>query len=235
MTKRYWRSDIDYAERKKIVWRKLRAEGFNVKQKDAIALAKFLGRYPSDLRIDPKSIAGLARASGLKEVTVRSRINKLGWTKEDAISIRPRPRDCITPDIARANGLNPETIRQRLNKGWTREQALTTPSQKYNSVEQQALNAGVPPSTVRYRLKKGLTLKQALMTPKDSLRIRPNSIQQLALAAGINRCTVRDRIKSGWSLKRALSTPPIKQESNHAKNHHRNIRNRNNIHASPGA
>jgi len=73
---------LDFRARRKILWSLLRNIGIEVEKRDAIATAKFLGLLPSNIRIDPYSQAGRARAVDLNVGTLRGRLRQ-GWTEEE--------------------------------------------------------------------------------------------------------------------------------------------------------
>lgn len=88
----------------------------------------------------PDTLAGHARRAGLDHVLVWLRINKLGWTAEEALAFNPHQgpqrhaaritykgvKDTL-PNHARRVGLMPNVVRMRIKKyGWSIEDALAT-------------------------------------------------------------------------------------------------------------
>lgn len=99
-------------------------------QKDNTRIAKLLTFQGKTM-----SIGKWARALGVSDQTLRSRIGKLGWSVEEALSTPAdeQPQTLITlrgetkplSEWCRIAGLNCATVRARLSSGWTVERALT--------------------------------------------------------------------------------------------------------------
>lgn len=71
-----------------------------------------------------------AKDNGISDNLFYRRINKLGWTPERASIEPPKAsgrRKCPYVQQAKDNGIKLKTYYNRLSRGWTREEASTTP------------------------------------------------------------------------------------------------------------
>lgn len=76
----------------------------------------------------------LAKKNGIKKDTFKARTNRYGWTLKDAATIKPsyangNPRrpDADWQELAVKNGIHRVTYSERIKRGWTTEEAATTP------------------------------------------------------------------------------------------------------------
>ncbi len=128
------------------------------------------------------------------------------------------PRD-YWRKLAERNGLKYRTYWMRLQRGWTPEQAATTPTLHKatrkpdpNSTTQKLKAAGLHPRTVNdYRRNHpDTTLTDDEIIAFAVERRNQKSMAQRCREAGLHTDTVWARIhRQGWSVEEALSTPPM--------------------------
>lgn len=119
---------------------------------------------------------------------------------------------------ARRAGLKPDTVYNRLRRGWSKEDALSTPwtppaltlaranQKRYlNSVSAKARAAGLNPSTALSRIRSGWP-EERVFVPVP-VPLTPSRAER-ARNAGLNPQTVKMRItKLGWNESDALTVP----------------------------
>ena len=146
------------------------------------------------------SLNAAARAYGIPEYSVHQRIERYGWTLEQALGIEPPPKKDIKrksisvgpetfPNLraaARSHGINEGTVRSRLALGWTVEQAF------------------------------GLETAPNLRAKQKGVQVEIDGHQydnlgQLAASMGISNGKIGRRLRAGWTLKQAIDREPPPQ------------------------
>lgn len=116
----------------------------------------------------------LAEENGIKVRTFRSRVNRLGWTPEEAAKLPLHKRNrkgeyAKWEKKAEQNGINPRTYKGRVTQyGWSPERAATQPIQRRDDIEwiKQAKKNGISRQTYTYRVDDLFwDPEQAAMTP----------------------------------------------------------------------
>lgn len=81
-----------------------------------------------------KDIVKWAEEKGIDGQTIRARLDQLGWSKKDALSVAPgllqltyQGETLTVEQWARKLRMPITTLRSRLNRGWDVERALSTP------------------------------------------------------------------------------------------------------------
>jgi hypothetical protein len=168
------------------------------------------------------SLHGLAQHFGLVTFqTARYRINKLGWTVEQAVTAPPASaseRGTISSVRRKERGIEPKgadlefrgvraslkklveqfspcdyyTVRARRQRDWPLEAALMTPPQETNT-----------PSRWSKKNVARVDTPLHVVLPRGELR-------KLAAQAGVKWTTLYSRLRGGWSLERAVSTPVVR-------------------------
>jgi hypothetical protein len=132
---------------------------------------------------------------GLKLPTVAGRLNRYGWSIEQAFEIDVAPKTVReikikinkqnfqrASDAARHYGIKPYVLTKRLRKGWSIEEAL--------------------------ELKKRPPRKSHNSTPVVVHGKQYQSIKEASLVCKIHYDRVRDRMHRGWTLEEALELKP---------------------------
>lgn len=147
------------------------------------------------------SISKMCEAYGISPSAYNSRLNN-GWSKGDALTKpvestthkrRTKPVEdhigrtypSIT-DMCEDYGILPVTYRNRITRGWSVEQALTTPTD-------MIISRAVP--------------------CEDHLGNKYRTKKDMCLAYGIDTTVFNYRMKSGWGLERALTQPLQNQDA----------------------
>lgn len=150
-----------------------------------------VGKFVSVQNKDFISINSAARYFGVEEYSVHQRINKYGWSLEEALGVKPRQRPSYRGHNYSIKGglyssfraacqnfnLDESVVRSRLKLGWTKEQAFElkpapkrgrnvgTPiiisGKRYKSKGEAARHFGIKESVFTSRLLRGWTLEQA--------------------------------------------------------------------------
>lgn len=129
------------------------------------------------------SISGWAKTNGLKISTVFNRINHLGWSYLDAVTIKENPR---------VHYIVINSVRKTADE-WCEE-------------------TGVPIATALKRMKRGMSPEEAVTKPVKKLQeITYNGITkpliEWAKEYNMSPATLRSRLNTGWSIHDALNTP----------------------------
>lgn len=109
-----------------------------------------------------------AERNGIGKYTVRARVNKYGWTVQEAITIPPMKMQ-NKPDgfdehleLAKSNGIQNRTFRERVKLGWSLSEAATKPhvphttrTRKDGEWIDKALQNGISYSTYSSRIRMG--------------------------------------------------------------------------------
>lgn len=137
------------------------------------------------------TIAGHCRRLGISPAsTIYSRVNKLGWTLERAVNHRAHGSAQkiyafgqwkTRREWAESTGLSQACIWQRLRRGWSVEEALTTPHKR----------SAYYPKNARLITFRGET----------------KCLAEWAREAGLTDKLIDKRLRLGWSIERALTTP----------------------------
>lgn len=146
----------------------------------------------------------MARNFGLDEATVAQRINKYGWTIEQAIGLQPAPKrephrnETIVGGRAfpsfraacRAHNVSEVTVRKRIGLGWSTEAAF-----------------GIAPSEKKQNPNNIVVSVDGQSFP---------SIARAASFFGLTGGAVRQRLAAGWSIEQAfgMELPPIQKSKN---------------------
>lgn len=125
----------------------------------------------------------LAKANGISEKTLYSRVYTLGWKKERALNEPLQSRrdlQAILTDEVRAElharGISLNTFRGRLKRGWEVERAITAPPTRH-----------VKKSHLKY----------------------PREVVEKAESNGISYETFVRRVKEGWDMYEASEVKPL--------------------------
>ncbi len=176
--------------------------------------------------------------------TVRDRI-KRGWSIEEAVNTPPKAGRKNNIII---NGITYQSILQackaigvvtpcvaycRIQKGWSQEEAVTTPSTskkrlKDADIIKAANELHMSYSGFRKRLDKGMSLEEAKKVQRlgivyDHLNNEYRSPQERAKKYGIPSRVISQRLRTGWELEKALTTP---LRYNAKKRHYDNAHNK---------
>lgn len=121
--------------------------------------------------------------------------------------------------------VTPTAFNERIAKGWTVEQALTTPSSipdkpcdhlgnEYETVDDLCAAYGISVNTYYGRMKSKWSLEDRLTIPPgehkpvyDHLGNKFKSKVKMCEYYNINYGTFKDRMKNNWTLEKALTTP----------------------------
>ena len=135
-------------------------------------------------------------------------------------------------------GVSSNLIRSRIKKGWSVQDAVTTPpgertshivehnGEKHNITEWSRIT-GVPSYVISTRLRKGWTAERALSTPsrcikmpkkKKGIRIyeyhgEAHNLHEWEKKMGVKRGTLSDRMSRGWSFEKAIETEVRKMDT----------------------
>jgi hypothetical protein len=169
------------------------------------------------------TISEMAIKYGIHKERIRARL-EIGWTPEEACTIginQQRSNDVIITyngiskrlsDYVREFDIEFSTLRHRIKKGWTVEQALTTPVKRIFTVfgETESINYlsekfGIRKSTIYERLREGWSIEDALTTPVKECKLytafgETGTVSCLCKKFNISRDAVFNRLKNGMSI-----------------------------------
>ncbi len=139
-------------------------------------------------------------------------------------------------EMAKHYGIPYNTLRDRIRRGYSVEEALTTPVVDINyaspksstdhkgnvfvSEKEMCRHYGIDRSTFKQRRLRGMSLEDALTMPAstpvhipakkctDHLGNSFDSIKAMCRHYGVNNTTYRVRLRNGWSVEDALTTEP---------------------------
>ncbi|WP_338630441.1 hypothetical protein [Clostridium baratii] len=138
--------------------------------------------------ITPEEYA-IAERNGIGKDTLESRVRKLGWDKEKAITKKVEKRNKYGEwiEVSRRNGINDATFRYRVRKGWTLEKAATEPVMTKEEIRRRA---------------------------HEKWRRYPKEVLKLAESNGIYYRTFAYRVKRlGWTMSKAATVPVMKSKT----------------------
>ena len=145
---------------------------------------------PEDFRI--------AEENGISKDTLLSRVRKLGWDIDRAITKPVRSKRKFTEEqikIMEENGVDRNTASGRLNKGWDPKEALTRPKKRGKQriypdwVYEEADKHGIRYSALGNRIRRGMSLEEActekVITKQEALEIGRKKLKE-SRKVGIN-------------------------------------------------
>ena len=112
----------------------------------------------------------IAEENGIPEYVVTTRVRKLGWDIDRAITKPVRGKRKFTEEeikIMKENGLDRSAVAYRLGLGWSLEQALTKPKKGGRQyvypkwVYKEADKNGISYSALGNRIRRGMSLEEA--------------------------------------------------------------------------
>ena len=131
---------------------------------------------PDDYRI--------AKENGISEDTLLSRVRKLGWDINKAITEPVRIKREFTEEeikVMEENGIDRNTAASRMYLGWTLEEALTRPKKRGRQriypewVYKEADKHGISYTALGNRVRRGMSLEEActkrLLTKREAAEI----------------------------------------------------------------
>ena len=119
--------------------------------------------------ITPEDIK-IAEENGIPEYVVTTRVRKLGWDVDKAITKPVRAKRKFTKEEIKTmeeNGVDRNTASCRLKWGWTLEEALTKPKKRGRQyvypewVYKEANKNGISYSALGNRIRRGMSLEEA--------------------------------------------------------------------------
>ena len=140
----------------------------------------------------------IAKENGIHKETVITRVRKLGWDVDKAITKPARKKRKFTKEeieIMEENGIDRNTAVCRLNYGWTVEEAITKPKKKGRQyvypewVYKEADKNGISYSALGNRIRRGMSLEEActkkVITKQEALEIGRKKLKE-SREVGIN-------------------------------------------------
>ena len=112
----------------------------------------------------------IAEENGIPEYVVTTRVRKLGWDVDKAITKPVRVKRKFTKEEIKTmeeNGVDRNTASYRLKCGWTLEEALTKPKKRGRQyvypewVYKEANKNGISYSALGNRIRSGMSLEEA--------------------------------------------------------------------------
>ena len=132
-----------------------------------------------------------AKENGIHKETVITRVRKLGWDVDKAITKPPRKIRKFTKEeikIMEENGIDRNTVSCRIKYGWTLEEAISRPKKPGRQyiypewVYEEANKNGIAYATVNSRIKDGWDMKRActerVKTRQESAEIARKKIKR---------------------------------------------------------
>ena len=196
------------------------------------------------------SLVAACRALGVSYSTVMRR-RELGWDLERALAAPARKRDAAqrsskrtgvaqtqytsVAKAAQASGVDPGVARERIRRGWSPEEALSTPvpenargksvtilGERYPSIAAAARAHGLTRGIVQNRISQGWTLSDAVTVPAhEAPRSIPveyrgrrfKSLTAATEALGVDRSSLMRLRKAGMSVERVLDELLAREEA----------------------
>ena len=112
----------------------------------------------------------IAEENGISKDTLLSRVRKLGWDVDKAITKPVRAKRKFTEEEIKTmeeNGVNPNIAAGRMCWGWNLEEAITKPKKKGRQyvypewVYKEANKNGISYSALGNRIRRGMSLEEA--------------------------------------------------------------------------
>ena len=132
-----------------------------------------------------------AKENGIHKETVITRVRKLGWDVDKAITKPARKKRKFTKEeikIMEENGIDRNTTVCRLNYGWTVEEAISKPKKQGRQyiypewVYEEADKNGISYSALGNRIRRGMSLEEActkkMITRLEALEIRRKKLKE---------------------------------------------------------
>ena len=133
----------------------------------------------------------IAEENGIPEYVVTTRVRKLGWDIDRAITKPVRSKRKFTEEqikIMEENGVDRNTASCRLKWGWTLEEALTKPKKRGRQyvypewVYKEADKNGISYSALGNRIRRGMSLEEActkkMITRLEALEIARKKLKE---------------------------------------------------------
>ena len=133
----------------------------------------------------------IAEENGISKSTLISRVRKLGWDIDRAITKPVRSKRKFTEEqikIMEENGVDRNTASGRLNKGWDPKEALTRPKKRGKQriypdwVYEEADKHGIRYSALGNRIRRGMSLEEActekVITKQEALEIGRKKLKE---------------------------------------------------------
>ena len=132
-----------------------------------------------------------AKENGIHKDTVITRVRKLGWDVDKAITKPARKKRKFTKEeieIMEENGVDRNTASGRLNKGWDPKEVLTRPKKRGKQriypewVYEEADKHGIRYSALGNRIRRGMSLEEActkkVITKQEALEIGRKKLKE---------------------------------------------------------
>ena len=133
----------------------------------------------------------IAEENGIPEYVVTTRVRKLGWDVDKAITKPVRAKRKFTKEEIKTmeeNGVDRNTASCRLKWGWTLEEALTKPKKRGRQyvypewVYKEADKNGISYSALGNRIRRGMSLEEActkkMITRLEALEIARKKLKE---------------------------------------------------------
>ena len=133
----------------------------------------------------------IAEENGIPEYVVTTRVRKLGWDIDRAITKPVRSKRKFTEEqikIMEENGVDRNTASGRLNKGWDPKEVLTRPKKRGRQriypdwVYEEADKHGIRYSALGNRIRRGMSLEEActekVITKQEALEIGRKKLKE---------------------------------------------------------
>ena len=131
------------------------------------------------------------KENGIPEYVVTTRVRKLGWDVDKAITKPVRAKRKFTKEEIKTmeeNGVDRNTASCRLKWGWTLEKALTKPKKRGRQyvypewVYREADKNGISYSALGNRIRRGMSLEEActekVITKQEALEIGRKKLKE---------------------------------------------------------
>ena len=133
----------------------------------------------------------IAEENGISKDTLLSRVRKLGWDVDKAITTPVRAKRKFTKEEIKTmeeNGVDRNTVACRLKWGWTLEESLTRPKKRGRQyvypewVYKEADKNGISYSALGNRIRSGMSLEEActkkMITRLEALEIARKKLKE---------------------------------------------------------
>ena len=132
-----------------------------------------------------------AKENGIHKETVITRVRKLGWDVDKAITKPARKKRKFTKEeieIMEENGVDRDVAASRMYWGWTLEEAITKPKKRGRQyvypewVYKEADKNGISYSALGNRIRRGMSLEEActkkVITKQEALEIGRKKLKE---------------------------------------------------------
>ena len=133
----------------------------------------------------------IAEENGIPEYVVTTRVRKLGWDVDKAITKPVRAKRKFTKEEIKTmeeNGVNQNIAANRMYWGWNLEEAITKPKKRGRQyvypewVYKEANKNGISYSALGNRIRRGMSLEEActkkLITKLEALEIARKKLKE---------------------------------------------------------